>query len=250
MKRFQNKTVVITGGTSGMGFATAQQFLREGAKVIITGRNQQNLDAALEKLGPSARGLVSNSGSMADLLQLAKRIRELSERVDVLYVNAGYGKFAPIETVDEAQFDELFNLLAKGTFFTVQQLLPLMKEGSAIVLNTSVVTEYGSAGFSVYPAAKSAVKSLIRSFAAEFITKGIRVNGVSPGYVATNIFNNTGLTGEQIESTVNSITPTLPMKRFGTADEVAAAVLFLASEEASYIHGAELAVDGGLSVIR
>jgi NAD(P)-dependent dehydrogenase (short-subunit alcohol dehydrogenase family) len=233
-----------------MGFATAQQFISEGATVIITGRSQKNLDSALKELGPSAKGFVSDSGKMADLLELPARISEHATVVDVLYVNAGYGKFAPVEAVDEVQFDELFNLLVKGTFFTVQQVLPFMKEGSAIVLNTSVVTEYGSAGFSVYPAAKSAVKSFIKSFAAEFLPKGIRVNGVSPGYIATNIFNNTGLTPEQIEGAVSGITPTLPMKRFGTPEEIAAAVLFLASDEASYIHGAELAVDGGLSVIR
>ena len=233
-----------------MGFATAQQFINEGATVIITGRSQKNLDNALKELGSPAKGFVSDSGKMADLLQLPERISEHATVVDVLYVNAGYGKFAPVEAVDEVQFDELFNLLVKGTFFTVQQVLPFMKAGSAIVLNTSVVTEYGSAGFSVYPAAKSAVKSFIKSFAAEFLPKGIRVNGVSPGYIATNIFNNTGLTPEQIEGAVNGITPTLPMKRFGTPEEIAAAVLFLASNEASYIHGAELAVDGGLSVIR
>lgn len=187
---------------------------------------------------------------MADLQQLAVMLQKFTDTVDILYVNAGYGKFALVEAVDEAGFNELFNMLVKGTFFTVQKVLPFMKAGGAIVLNTSVVTEYGSSGFSVYPAAKSAVKSFIKSFAAEFTAKGIRVNGVSPGYIATNIFNNTGLTPEQIKGTVESITPTLPMKRFGTPDEIAAAVLFLASDEASYIHGAELAVDGGLSVIR
>lgn len=250
MDRFQNKTVFITGGTNGMGFATAQQFINEGAQVIITGRSQNNLDGALEKLGPSAKGFVSNAGSSADLELLTEKLAALTDTIDVVYANAGYGKFAPIEAVDAAQFDEIFNMLVKGTYFTVQKALPFMKEGSAIILNTSVVTEYGSAGFSVYPAAKSAVKSLIKSFAAEFIPKGIRVNGVSPGYIATNIFNNTGLTPEQVEGAVSSITPTLPLKRFGTPDEIAAAVLFLASDEASYIHGAELAVDGGLSVIR
>lgn len=250
MDRFQNKTVFITGGTNGMGLATAHQFISEGAQVIITGRSQNNLDSALEKLGPSAKGFISNAGSSADLELLPEKLAALTDTIDVAYVNAGYGKFAPIEAVDESQFDEIFNMLVKGTYFTVQKALPFMKEGSAIILNTSVVTEYGTAGFSVYPAAKSAVKSLIKSFAAEFIPKGIRVNGVSPGYIATNIFNNTGLTPEQVEGAVSSITPTLPLKRFGTADEIAAAVLFLASDEASYIHGAELAVDGGLSVIR
>ena len=250
MQRFKGKTVFITGSTNGMGFATARQFISEGASVIITGRSKETVSKALVELGPSAKGFPSDSGSMADLQQLAITLQKFTNTIDILYVNAGYGKFATVEAVDVAMFDELFNMLVKGTFFTVQKVLPFMKAGSAIVLNTSVVTEYGSAGFSVYPAAKSAVKSLIKSFAAEFIERGIRVNGVSPGYIATNIFNNTGLSPEQIKGAVESVTPTLPMKRFGTPDEIAAAVLFLASDEASYIHGAELAVDGGLSVIR
>ena len=243
-------TVLITGGTNGMGYATAQQFISEGASVIITGRSQKKLDEALSGLGPAARGFVSDAGDSAHLQELHMQLSAITTTIDILYVNAGYGKFAQVEAVSEADFDELFNLLAKGTFFTVQKVLPFMKAGGAIVLNTSVVTEYGSTGFSVYPAAKSAVKSMIMSFAAEFISKGIRVNGVSPGYITTNIFNNTGLSQEQIAGAVNSITPTLPMKRFGTPQEIAAAVLFLASDEASYIHGTELAVDGGLSVIR
>ena len=233
-----------------MGFATARQFINEGALVIITGRSRETVSRALAELGPSAKGFPSDSGSMADLQQLAVMLQKFTDTIDILYVNAGYGKFAPVEAVDEAGFNELFNMLVKGTFFTVQKALPFMKAGGAIVLNTSVVTEYGSSGFSVYPAAKSAVKSFIKSFAAEFTEKGIRVNGVSPGYIATNIFNNTGLTPEQIKGAVEGITPTLPMKRFGTPNEIAAVVLFLASDEASYIHGAELAVDGGLSVIR
>ena len=250
MQRFKGKTVFITGGTNGMGFATARQFINEGASVIITGRSRETVSKALAELGPSAKGFASDSGSMADLQQLAVILQKFTDTIDILYVNAGYGKFAPVEAVDEAVFDGLFNVLVKGTFFTVQKVLPFMKAGGSIVLNTSVVTEYGTAGFSVYPAAKSAVKSFIKSFAAEFTERGIRVNGVSPGYIATNIFNNTGLSPDQIKGAVEGITPTLPMKRFGTPDEIAAAVLFLASDEASYIHGAELAVDGGLSVIR
>lgn len=250
MQRFQNKTVFITGGSNGMGFATARQFINEGAHVIITGRSDESLSKALEALGPNARGFVFESGNVQEMIQLQDKLLRFTTTIDVVFANAGYGKFASIEQVNHAHFDELFNMLVKGSFFTVQQSLPFMKAGSSIIFNTSVVTEYGTQNFSIYTAAKSAVKSFIKTFAAELAEKGIRVNGVSPGYISTNIFNNTGLSPEQIHDAVESITPSLPLKRFGTPDEIAAAVVFLASPDASYIHGAELLVDGALSVVR
>lgn len=250
MQRFKNKFALITGGTNGMGFATSQQFINEGGKVIITGRSAETVDKAVEKLGKNAFGIVSNAGKMKDILLLQEQIKQHTENIDLLFANAGYGKFAPIEYADETHFDELFNTLVKGTFFTVKQISPLMKPGSAIVLNTSIVTEMGTANFSVYSAAKSAVKSFIKTFAAEFTEKDIRVNGISPGYIKTNGFNNTGLSPEQIEGAIQSIIPTIPFKRFGEPSEIASAVLFLASQEASYIHGTELTVDAGISVIR
>lgn len=250
MQRFKNKFALITGGTNGMGFATAQQFINEGGNVIITGRSAETVDKAVEKLGANAFGIVSNAGNMKDIFLLQEQVKQYTENIDLLFVNAGYGTFAPIEYVDEAHFDELFNMLVKGTFFTVQQIAPLMKKGSAIILNTSVVTEMGMQNFSVYSAAKSAVQSFIKTFASEFTEKGIRVNGISPGYIKTNGFNNTGLSPEQIEGAVQSIIPTIPFKRFGEPSEIASAVLFLASQEASYIHGTELTMDAGISVIR
>ena len=247
MQKFKNKVAFITGGTTGMGFATAQEFIQEGARVIITGRSRETVDKAVNALGSNAIGLVSDSGKMSDLMDLQEQVKRHTDRLDVLFVNAGYGKFAAIEQVDEAHFDELFNLLVKGTFFTVQQLLPLMNAGGSIILNTSIVTAFGFDNFSIYSAAKSAVQSFIKTFSTECTAKQIRVNGVSPGYIKTNIFNNTGLTTEQIEGAVQGIIPTLPFKRFGEASEIAKTVLFLASDDASYIHGAEIAVDGGLS---
>lgn len=247
MQKFKNKVVFITGGTNGMGFATAQEFIREGATVIITGRSEETVTQAVKELGSDAFGVVSNAGKLPDLLLLREQIKKYTEHVDILFVNAGYGKFAPIEMVDEGHFDELFNMLVKGTFFTVQQLLPIMMEGGSIILNTSIVTRFGMENFSIYTAAKSAVQSFIKTFAAECISKRIRVNGVSPGYIKTNIFNNTGLTPDQVQGAIESIIPTLPFKRFGEPDEIAKTVLFLASEDASYIHGAEIIVDGGLS---
>lgn len=233
-----------------MGFVTAKQFINEGGTVIITGRSAETVAESLEKLGTNAVGIVSNSGNMNELSLLQEQVKQHTENIDLLFVNAGYGRFAPVEYVDDTHFDELFNMLVKGTFFTVKQISPLMKPGSAIVLNTSIVTEIGMKNFSVYSAAKSAVQSFIKTFAAEFTEKGIRVNGISPGYIKTNGFNNTGLSREKIEQAVQGIIPTIPFKRFGEPSEIANAVLFLASQEASYIHGTELRVDAGMSVIR
>ena len=250
MQRFKDKCAFITGGTNGMGFATAQQFIKENGKVIITGRSAETVNKAVEQLGQNAFGIVFNAGNMQDIFRLKEQVKEHTENIDVLFVNAGYGKFASVENADEAHFDELFNMLVKGTFFTVQQMLPLMRNGSAIILNTSFVTELGTANFSVYSAAKSAVQSFIKTFAADLTGKGIRVNGISPGHIKTNIFNNTGLNAEQIDGAIQNIIPAIPLKRLGEPSEIASAVLFLASEEASYIHGTELTVDAGISVIR
>lgn len=250
MQRFKDKFALITGGTNGMGFATAQQFISEGGYAIITGRSAETVDKAVEKLGTNAFGIVSNAGSMKDLSLLQEQVKKHARHIDLLFVNAGYGKFASVENADEAHFDELFNMLVKGTFFTVQQIVPLMKNKSSIILNTSFVTEIGTSGFSVYSAAKSAVQSFIKTFAADLMQKGIRVNGISPGHIKTNIFNNTGLNNEQIEGAIQSIIPSIPLKRLGEPTEIANAVLFLASEEAAYIHGTELTVDAGISVIR
>jgi NAD(P)-dependent dehydrogenase (short-subunit alcohol dehydrogenase family) len=250
MQRFKNKTALITGGTNGMGLATAQQFIKEGGKAIITGRSEETVNNALKKLGVQAHGIVSDAGSMKDLMNLQLEVKKCTETIDVLFANAGYGKFFPIENVDENHFDELFNVLVKGPFFTVQQILPLMKKGSSVIFNTSVATEIAMPNFSIYSAAKSAVQSFIKTFAVELTERGIRVNGISPGHIKTNIFNNTGLNAEQIEGAVRDIIPTIPFKRQGEPAEIANTVLFLASEEASYIHGTEIKVDAGISIIR
>lgn len=250
MQRFKDKFALITGGTNGMGLATAQQFINENGRVIITGRTAITVNKALDQLGKNAFGIVSNAGNMEDILALPEQVKQYTNNIDLLFVNAGYGKFAPVEFADEAHFDELFDMLVKGAFFTVQQVAPLMKNGSSVILNTSVVTGMGISNFSVYSAAKSAVQSFIKTFAAELTAKGIRVNGISPGYIKTNGFNNTGLNAGQIEDAIQSIIPAIPFKRFGNPSEIANAVLFLASQEASYIHGTELTVDAGVSVIR
>ncbi|MDX8566500.1 SDR family oxidoreductase [Elizabethkingia sp. HX XZB] len=249
MQRFKDKFALITGGTNGMGYATAQQFVEEGGFTIVTGRSNASVHKTVSRLGERAFGIVSNAGDIHDVFQLQKNVKQFTNNIDLLFVNAGYGQFASVEQANEAHFDELFNMLVKGTFFTVQQILPLMKSGSSIVLNTSFVTETGTPYFSVYSAAKAAVQSFIKTFAAEFTEKGIRVNGISPGHIKTNIFNNTGLNQEQIDEAVENLIPTIPFRRQGEPSEIANAVLFLASQEASYIHGTELAVDAGISVI-
>lgn len=250
MTKLKNKIALITGGTSGIGKATAIKLIAEGATVIITGRYQKTVDETVKELGANCKGIVSDASKMQDLLCLGSKVKELTNVVDILFTNAGYGKFAPIEMVDEAHFDELFNLLVKGTFFTVQQIIPVMKEGSSIILCTSVVTEMGIANFSVYSAAKSAVQSFVKTFASELLVKKIRVNSISPGYISTNGFQKTGLSQEQIDGAIASITPTLPLKRFGKSEEVANAVCFLASDDASYTNATEIFVDGGLAVIK
>ena len=162
MQRFKDKFALITGGTNGIGYATAQQFVEEGGFAIVTGRSNASVHKAISRLGERAFGIVSNAGDMQDIFQLQKNVKQFTNNIDLLFVNAGYGQFASVEQANEAHFDELFNMLVKGTFFTVQQILPLMKSGSSVVLNTSFVTETGTPYFSVYSAAKAAVKSFIK----------------------------------------------------------------------------------------
>ncbi len=245
MKKFKNKTALIIGATSGIGLATAELFIAEGANVIITGKSETNLKAALAQLGANAKGIVSDAGKMSDLAALRSEVASLTSQIDVLYVNAGSGSFAPIGGVDEAAFDALFNVIVKGTFFSVQQILPLMKSGGAIILNTSTVTGFGFQNFSVYSAAKAAVQSFIKTFAAECASVDIRVNGVNPGNINTGMAAKAGMTAAQIEGFVAGTLPEIPLGRFGEPIEIAKAVLFLASDDASYIHGTEITIDGG-----
>jgi NAD(P)-dependent dehydrogenase (short-subunit alcohol dehydrogenase family) len=246
MSKLNNKIALITGGTSGIGKATAIEFIEQGATVIITGRHQDTVDATVKELGANAHGIVADSSNISNLKELANQVKALTGKVDVLFVNAGYGKFAPIELIDEAHYDEQFNVLVKGTLFTVQSILPLMGEGGSIVLNTSVVTEKGMQGASVYSACKGAVKSFVKTFAAEMSARKIRLNAVSPGPIDTDFFNKTGMNQEQIQGFAGSVLPQVPLGRFGKSAEVAKAVSYLASDDASFVHGTEIYVDGGM----
>jgi NAD(P)-dependent dehydrogenase (short-subunit alcohol dehydrogenase family) len=246
MGKLSNKIALITGGTSGIGKATAQEFIEQGATVIITGRYQDTVDSTVKELGSNAIGFVSDASNLASIKELATKVSDKVGKVDVLFVNAGYGKFAPIEMIDEAHFDEQFNVLVKGTLFTVQAIVPLMGEGGSVILNTSIVTEKGMQGASVYSAAKGAVKSFVKTFAAELTARKIRLNAVSPGPIETAFFNKTGMNEEQINGFAGAVLPQVPMGRFGKSSEIAKTVSFLASDESSYIHGTEIYVDGGM----
>lgn len=250
MRKLENKTALVTGATSGIGKATAADFIANGAKVTITGRYRETVEETVKELGESASGIVSDAGKMSDLMQLRERTEAVYPSLDILYVNAGIGKYAPIELIDEKHVDELFNIIVKGTLFTVQQLLPLMKRGSAIILNTSIVTETGMPNSAIYSAAKAAVQSFLKTFAAELAPKGIRINAVSPGPIETNYFQRSNLTLEQYEQFKASFAPQVPLARFGQPEEVAKVVSFLASDEASFMHGSEVFVDGGFPKIR
>lgn len=250
MKKFYNKVALITGGTSGIGLATAHAFIEEGATVIITGRYEETLMKTVEQLGSHAHGIVSDTSKMGDIHALPALVQAISPRIDVVFANAGSAKFASIETVDETLFNEHFDVLVKGPFFTVQQLLPLINPNGSVIFNTSIVTEYGTKNLSIYSAAKAAIQSFVKTFAAECTDRHIRVNAVSPGYTKTDMMRRTGMSREQVDSTVSSVTPTIPFGRFAHPSETAAAVAFLASDDASYIHGTEILVDGGFLAVR
>ncbi|MFM0473648.1 glucose 1-dehydrogenase [Paraburkholderia strydomiana] len=249
MTKLSGKIAVITGGNSGMGLATAQLFAKEGAKVIITGRRQKELDEAVESIGADAEGVVGDVSRLSDLDKLHDHVKAKYGRVDVIFANAGLGSLAPIDQVTEAQFDETFNVNVKGTYFTVQKLLPLVPDGGSIILNASIASSKGMEAFSVYSATKAAVRSLARTLTTDLKARKIRVNAISPGPIDTPIFGKTGLTEQEIEGFKSGITSQVPLGRIGLPEEIAKPALFLASDDSSYISGIELTVDGGMAQV-
>jgi len=243
MTKYPDKRVVITGGTSGIGLVTAKLLLEQGARVLVTGRNPATVDAARQELGDRAIALTSDATSVADIDQLADRARSEWGGLDVLFVNAGQTAFVPFEAVTEAVYDQLFAINAKGAYFTVQKLAPLIPRGGAIVLTTSVANVLGLSMAGVYSATKAALRSMTRSFARELLPREIRVNAVSPGPIETSILDR-AIGPEAAAQVKSQLRADSPMKRFGRPEEVAKAVMFLAFE-ATYMTGAELAVDGG-----
>ncbi|VTR91583.1 short-chain dehydrogenase reductase sdr : Short-chain dehydrogenase/reductase SDR OS=Solibacter usitatus (strain Ellin6076) GN=Acid_6587 PE=4 SV=1: adh_short_C2 [Gemmata massiliana] len=249
-QKLAGKIALVTGGTSGLGLATAKRFIDEGAKVVITGRRAAALDAAVKGLGAGATGVRGDVSVPADLDRLYETIRETHGRLDVLFANAGGGAFVPLEEVTEAHFDKYFGINVRGTLFTVQKALPLMCAGGSIVLNGSMVSVKGVPGFSVYAATKAALRSFVRTWAVELKGRNVRVNVVSPGTVVTPGYKNElGMTDEQITGLVAQAAAVTPLGRAGTPDEIGKAVVFLASDDSSFVTGAELFVDGGAAQI-
>ncbi len=239
------KTAVITGGASGIGLAAAQALIEAGAQVLLFSRNQAALDEAVRALGPNAAAVAGDVTRSADLDRLYDAVARRFGKIDVLVANAGVARFAPIEAADETHFDLLSDINFKGAYFTVAKALPHLNDGASVVLTSSIVNQTGLPGTSVYAATKAAVRSLARTFAAELAPRNIRVNVVSPGPVETPIFEKTGLSSEQLEGFAEGAAQRVALKRFARPHEIAGPILFLASDAASYVTGADLQADGG-----
>ena len=246
MSKLNNKVAVVTGGSSGIGLATAQRFIADGAQVVITSRNQEALDAAVAELGDRATGIRGDVANLEDLDRLFAQVEEQFGRLDVLFANAGIAPLVPFEAVTEEHFDGLFNVNVRGLFFTVQKALPLFSEGASVILNASVVAQSGLPNTSIYSATKAAVRSLGRTLAAELSPRGIRVNVVSPGLIETPLWGKVGLSQDEIDAFGAQVVQQTPLGRPGRPEEIAATVAFLASDDASYFTGADLVADGGM----
>jgi len=245
----EGKVAVVTGGNSGIGLATAKRLQEEGAKVVISGRTKKTLDEAVKTIGNGVLAIQADVSHLDDLDKLYGEVSKKLGKIDVLFVNAGVAKFAPLADTSEDTYDEQFGTNVKGAYFTIQKALPLLNDGASIILNTSVAGSKGNIATSAYSATKAALRSLARTAAAELVGRGIRVNAVAPGPIVTPIFEKTGLPKEAIDEWSKEILERVPMKRFGQPEEVAATVAFLASEDASYITGVEINVDGGAGQI-
>jgi NAD(P)-dependent dehydrogenase (short-subunit alcohol dehydrogenase family) len=249
-KRLANKVALVTGGSSGLGLATAQRFAREGARVYITGRRQEELDRALQEISHDVVAVQGDIANLADLDRLYRIIAEQAGRLDVLFANAGGGEFMPLGQITEAHVDKWLAINIQGTLFTVQKALPLMPDGASIVLNGSMVSRRGVPAFSVYAATKAAIRSFARSWSVDLRSRKIRVNVVAPGTVVTPAYKNQlGMNDEQIEDFAKEAAAESPLGRTGTPDEIANGVLFLASDESSFVTGIELFIDGGAAQI-
>ena len=239
MGKLQGKVAVITGGTEGIGFATARLFVNEGAYVFITGRRQKELDEAVTAIGSNVAGVQGDVAKLADLDRLYETVAKAKGRIDIIFANAGVGEFVPFDKVSEEHFDKLFDINVKGALFTVQKGLPLLNDGGSIILAGSVASIKGTAAFGVYAASKAAIRSFVRTWTTDLKERHIRSNVVSPGPIKTP------LTNRQSADVIARIASTVPMGRMGEPDEVAKAALYLASDDSSFVTGTELFVDGG-----
>jgi NAD(P)-dependent dehydrogenase (short-subunit alcohol dehydrogenase family) len=247
--RFDNKVVVVTGGTSGIGLATAKAFAAEGASVFITGRRQNALDAALKQIGGRVTGVRGDMADLADIDRLYDAVQQKHAQIDVVFANAGGGELAPLGAITEEHYEKTFGSNVKGVLFTVQKALPLLRDGGSVILTASTTSIKGTGAFSVYSATKAAIRNFARSWILDLKDRRIRVNAVSPGLTETAGLNDLFGGGEQAQGTKDYLVSQIPAGRIGQPEEIAKAVMFLASEEASYINGIELFVDGGQAQI-
>jgi len=247
MGKLEGKVAVVTGGNSGIGLATAKEFKEQGARVVITGRDQQTLDDAKRVLGDGVEAVRSDTSNLTDIDRLFAVVKEKFGKIDVLFVNAGVGKFVPLESVTEDLFDSIMDINFKGAYFTIQKALPLLSDNASIVLNASINAYIGMPNSSVYAASKAALITLARTLSAELVDRGIRVNVVSPGPVTTPIFGRLGMDEDSLDEILRNVKTLVPMKRFGRPEEIAKTVLFLASDDSSFLLGTEIVADGGMS---
>jgi NAD(P)-dependent dehydrogenase (short-subunit alcohol dehydrogenase family) len=248
--KLEGKIALVTGGSSGIGLATAQSFVKEGAYVYITGRRQAELDKAVKTIGGTqVKAVRADASNLADLDKLFAQIKQEKGRVDVVFANAGIGSFAPLGAITEEHYDQIFNTNVKGLLFTVQKALPLIPDGGSVILNASVAGSKGLAAFSVYSATKAAVRSFARSWTVDLKERKIRVNVISPGPIETPILDGLAETAEGRQGIVDHLTAMVPLGRMGRPDEIGKTAVFLASDDASFIAGAELFVDGGTAQV-
>jgi len=246
MKNLENKVAIVTGGNSGIGYAAAADLVAKGAKVIITGRNKEALAKAESEL--NVTGIVADQSDLKSIDNLVEEVKAKFGKVDILFLNAGIAAFAPLNSASEDHYDSIMNVNVKGVYFTVQKVLPILNDGGSIIFNTSVNAHVGMPNSSVYAASKAAVLSLNKVFAVELASRKIRVNAVSPGPIETPLYGKVGLEKEQVEGLGSALGEKILLKRFGQSAEVAKTVSFLASDDASFITGSEIVVDGGLIV--
>ncbi|WP_435016926.1 glucose 1-dehydrogenase [Tundrisphaera sp. TA3] len=249
MGKLEGKVAVVTGGNGGIGLATALRFAREGAKVVVTGRRQGELDAAVEQIGHGAIGVRGDVANLADLDRLYATVREKHGRVDIVFANAGIFEMAPLEAATEEQFDRQFDINVKGLFFTVQKALPLLADGGSIILNASIVGVKGFEGSSIYSATKAAVRSFARTWTSDLKARKIRVNALSPGPIHTPGFDDLAGKSGDVDQVKQGYASLVPLGRMGDADEIAKAAVFLASDDSSFVAGIDLFVDGGTAQV-
>jgi NAD(P)-dependent dehydrogenase (short-subunit alcohol dehydrogenase family) len=245
MAKLAGKTALVTGGTTGIGYATAELFLAEGARVAITGQDSGRVAAAAASLGRDVVAIRADAADLADIERATRTVADAFGKLDVLFVNAGVAKFMPAEASDEALYDAIFDVNVKGAFFTIQKALPILNDGASVIVNTSINASMGMAGTAFYGASKAAMRNIVRTLARELAGRGIRVNAVAPGPIETPIFGKTGMSAADMEAIGKSLVSHIPLGRFGQASEIAGPVLFLAGPDSSFVTGEEIVVDGG-----